>query len=101
MWMRWMKFFCKSLAWIYVDYLGTVCILCAKQPGGGAHDSDAAGRRRLGVSHSSTSATSPTTGKRERANGVRPCHGHAGRHYIHVNITRCACGGVSLQIAVP
>lgn len=26
---------------------------------------------------------------RKRANGVRPCHGHAHHYHIHVNITRC------------
>lgn len=57
---------------------------------GGAHDSDAAGRR-LGMSHSSSAASSPTNSEAasERANGVRPCHGHAQHYYIHVNITRC------------
>ena len=43
---------------------------------------------RLGMSHSSSAAATSPTG-RKRANGVRPCHGHAQHYYIHVNITRC------------
>lgn len=89
MWMRWVNFslqITRSAGIIYRHYrTRQLNLLC-----GGAHDSDAAGRR-LGMSHSSSAASSPTNSEAasERANGVRPCHGHAQHYYIHVNITRC------------
>ena len=89
MWMRWVNFSCKSLALLglYTDITcqgsSTYCAVAhmiQMQPG-----------RRLGLSHSSSAASSPTNSEAasERANGVRPCHGHAQHYYIHVNITRC------------
>ena len=59
--------------------------------GGGAHDSDSDSAPKVGASHSS--ATSPRERERaERANGVRPCHGHAALHtceYNEVVVWRC------------
>ena len=51
MWMRWVNFFLQiiRLCWDYIDYMSRQLNYWTC---GGAHDSDAAGRRRLGMSHS-------------------------------------------------